>query len=72
MPDLVLPRPAHTPSTNGRTWDRHYLYNPETMSKIIEIYRFAHNWMGSSTTKQTPAMKLGLARGKMRANEFFE
>ena len=65
-------RPAHTPSANGRTWDRHYLYNPETMSKIIEIYRFAHKWMGSSTTKQTPAMKLGLARGKMRANEFFE
>ena len=44
-------RPAHTPSANGRTWDRHYLYNPETMSKIIEIYRFAHKWMGSSTTK---------------------
>ncbi|HDZ80325.1 MAG TPA: hypothetical protein ENH56_03645 [Roseobacter sp.] len=65
-------RPAHTPSGNGRTWDRHYLYNPETMAKIIEIYRFTHNWMGSSKTKKTPAMKLGLARGKMRPNEFFE
>ncbi|TNF13011.1 MAG: hypothetical protein EP320_10560 [Rhodobacteraceae bacterium] len=65
-------RPAHTPSGNGRTWDRHYLYNPETMVKIIEIYRFKHNWLGSSTTKRTPAMKLGLARGKMRLSEFFE
>ena len=65
-------RPAHTASGNGRTWDRHYLYNPETMVKIIEIYRFVHNWIGSSKTKETPAMKLGLARGKMRLSEFFE
>ncbi|WP_448327010.1 transposase [Sulfitobacter sp. M13] len=65
-------RPAHTPSGNGRAWDRHYLYNPETMVKIIEIYRFVHNWIGSSKTKETPAMKLGLARGKMRLSEFFE
>lgn len=64
-------RPAHTPSGNGRTWDRHYLDKPETMVKIIEIYRFKHNWLGSSTTKKTPAMKLGLARGKMRLSEFF-
>lgn len=65
-------RPAHTPSGNGRAWDRHYLYNPETMVKVVEIYRFVHNWMGSSKTKETPAMKMGLARGKMRASEFFE
>jgi len=65
-------RPSHTPSGNGRTWDRHYLYNPETMVKIVEIYRFVHNWMGSVSTKETPAMKMGLARGKMRANEFFQ
>ncbi len=64
-------RPGHTPSRNGRAWDRHYLYNPETMVKITEIYRFQHNWMGSNTTKQTPAMKLGLAKGKIRPNEFF-
>lgn len=36
------------------------------------FYRFTHNWIGSSTIKETPAMKLGLARGKMRASEFFE
>lgn len=42
------------------------------MVKIIEIYRFVHNWIGSSKTKETPAMKIGLARGKMRLTEFFE
>ncbi len=39
--------------------------------KIVEIYRFVHNWMGSSSTKKTPAMKMGLARGKMNAKDFF-
>jgi hypothetical protein len=42
------------------------------MVKIIEIYRFVHSWIGSSKTKETPAMKLALARGKMRLSEFFE
>lgn len=64
-------RPGHTPSANGRTWDRHYLYNPETMAKIIEIYRFVHNWMGSHKTKETPAMKLGLAKGRIYAKDLF-
>jgi hypothetical protein len=41
------------------------------MVKVVEIYRFVHNWMGSSKVKETSAMKLGLARGKMRASEFF-
>lgn len=64
-------RPGHTPSNNGRAWDRHYLYNPETMGKIIEIYRFTHNWMGSHKTKETPAMKLGLAKGKVHPKDLF-
>ena len=65
-------RPGRTPSSNDRAWDRHYLYNPRTMSKIVEIYRFAHNWMGTSSAKKAPAVRLGLARGPMRAAEFFE
>lgn len=64
-------RPGNTPSNNGRAWDRHYLYNPETMAKIMEIYRFAHNWMGNHKTKETPAMKLGLAKGKIYPKDLF-
>lgn len=64
-------RPGHTPSNNGRAWDRHYLYNPKTMAKIIEIYRFTHNWMGGNITRETPAMKLGLAKGKIYARDLF-
>ncbi len=64
-------RPVSTPSANGRTWDRHFLYKPEMMIKIIEIYRFHHNWMGSRDTKRTPAMKLGLAKGKVYERDLF-
>jgi len=64
-------RPVSTPSSNGLTWDRHFLYKPEMMMKIIEIYRFHHNWMGTRQTKKTPAMKLGLAKGKIYERDLF-
>lgn len=64
-------RPVSTPSSNGRTWDRHFLYQPEMLVKIIEIYRFHHNWMGTRQTKQTPAMKLGLAKGRVYERDLF-
>lgn len=64
-------RPVATPSGNGRFWDRHHLYKPEMMVKIVEIYRFHHNWMGTRKTKQTPAMKLGIAKGKIYERDVF-
>ena len=63
-------RPVSTPSGNGRTWDRHYLYKPEMLAKIIEIYHFHHNWMGTRQTTRTPAMKLGLAKGRIYERDF--
>lgn len=64
-------RPSSTPSGNGRTWDRYYLYKPEMLVKIMEIYRFCHNWMGSRKTQETPAMKLGLSKGKIYERDLF-
>lgn len=64
-------RPGRTASSNNRAWDRHYLYNPATLSKIIEIYRFKHNWMGSRATTETPAMRIGLAAGKIYERDLF-
>ena len=64
-------RLGRTPSSNGRAWDRHYFYNPVTLCKVIEIYRFKHNWMGSRSTEATPAMKLGLAAGRVYERDLF-
>jgi hypothetical protein len=63
QPSLRRTPGAHTKRQRSN-WDRHYLYNPETMAKIIKIYRLSLNWIGNSSTKTTPAMKLGLAKDK--------
>jgi len=68
--------PRHRPTWTHRQLeqsrlDRHYLYNPATLSKIIEIYRFKHNWMGSRATTETPAMRIGLAAGKIYERDLF-
>lgn len=64
-------RPSATPSSNGQTWDRYYLYKPKMLEKIMTIYRFHHNWMGSRKTQRTPAMKIGLAKGKIYERDLF-
>lgn len=64
-------RPGSTPSSGGQAWDRYYLYRPDLMVKLIEIYRFAHNWLGDSRTKETPAMRLGLAHGRIFERDLF-
>jgi hypothetical protein len=64
-------RPGISHGSSGQSWDRYYLYRPELMVKIIEIYRFAHNWLGDRRTKETPAMRLGLAKGKIYERDLF-
>ena len=41
------------------------------MAEIIEIYHFVLSWMGGAKTKETPAVRLGLARGKIYAKDLF-
>lgn len=41
------------------------------MAKIIEIFRFHHNWMGKRDVKITPAEKLGIARGRIYERDLF-
>lgn len=56
--------------TTRQTWDRYYLYKPELMVKIAEIYRFYHNWCEPGQDKKTPAMRLGLAKGRIYERDF--
>jgi hypothetical protein len=64
-------RPVSTPSNNGRTSDRHFLNRPKMLIKIIEIYRFHHNRMGTRQKTQRPAMKLGMAQGRICKRDLF-
>ncbi|WP_296761604.1 hypothetical protein [Sediminimonas sp.] len=63
-------RPAISSGSVGQTWKRQYLYKPDTMVKLAEIYRFYHNWCDPGEDKKTPAMRLGLARGRIYERDF--
>lgn len=58
-------RPQITTNGHGRVWGRHYLYDPVVLSKLVEIYRFYHNWMEPGVDGKTPAMRIGLAKGRI-------
>lgn len=63
-------RPAISSGSVKQTWDRQHLYKPAMMAKLVEIYRFHHNWCEPGADKQTPAMRLGLARGRIYERDF--
>ena len=58
-------RPQISTNGPGRVWGRHHLYDPVVLSKLVEVYRFYHNWMESGVDGKTPAMRIGLARGRV-------
>lgn len=58
-------RPQISTNGPGRVWGRHHLYDPVVLSKLVEIYRFYHNWMEPGVDGKTPAMRIGLARGRV-------
>jgi hypothetical protein len=62
-------RPQVSETNARKAWDKYYLYKLEIMVKLTEIYRFHHNWVGYGS-KETPAMKLGLARGRIYERDF--
>ena len=59
----LLERPIGTASKHGRTWYGYSAYRPENIVKILEVFRVYYNYCLAGTDKQTPAMRLGLAKG---------
>ena len=67
----MLERPIGSAANQGRTYYAYSAYNPEQIEKILTIQRVCHNyvWLPEKSKKsdnqQTPAMKLGLAKGPL-------
>jgi hypothetical protein len=59
----LLERPVGSASTAGRTWYGYSAYNPESIEKMLSIFRVYYNYVLKGQDGQTPAMRLGLARG---------
>lgn len=61
----ILERPIGSASSKGRAWYGYSAYNPETIVKMLGIFRVFYNYCLAGQDKKTPAMRLGLAKGKV-------
>lgn len=61
----ILERPISSASGAGRTWHGYSAYNPETIVKMLGIFRTFYNYCLAGKDGKTPAMRLGLAKGKV-------
>ena len=58
----LLERPPHSPSQNA-VWHGYAPYNPGMVIKMQNIHRAYYNYVETGDDGQTPAMRLGLAKG---------
>lgn len=61
----ILERSIATSSANYRTWYGYSAYNPATIVKLLGTFRVFYNYCLAGKDKKTPAMRLGLAKGKV-------
>lgn len=61
----ILERPIGTASSMNRVWHGYSAYNPETIVKMLGIFRVFYNYCLAGQDKKTPAMRVGLAKGKV-------
>ena len=66
----LLERPISSSGNRGRIWNGYSAYRPEQVSKMLAILRACHNYIWAAPgTKQTPAMRLGLAKAPLDYKE---
>lgn len=61
----LLERPISTASAGNRRWNGYSAYNPESIVKMLGIFRVFYNYCLAGKDGQTPAMRVGLAKGRI-------
>ena len=61
----LLERPISSASSAGRKWHGYNPYRPVMIGKVLDIFRVFYNYVEAGKDGQTPAMRLGLAKGKV-------
>lgn len=56
-------RPYATASSDRRMWHGYSAYQPRNLALVLSIFKTAYNYCLADSKGQTPAMKLGLAKG---------
>jgi hypothetical protein len=59
----VLERPIATASKAGRMWYGYSANSPDTIVKLLGIFRVFFNYCANGKDAKAPAMRLGLAKG---------
>lgn len=59
----LLERPIHSASAANRTWHGYSAYNPSSIVKLLDIFRVYYNYCLKGQDGETPAMRIGLAKG---------
>lgn len=70
----MIERGIKSASSVGRMWHGYQPYNPAMIQKMIDIFRVYYNYCLPGADGKTPAMRLGLARGPIKAERiiYFE
>lgn len=58
-------RGVASPRRDRRIYSRYSFYNPLMLEKVTTIFRMHYNFMEPGADGETPAMRLGLARGRI-------
>jgi hypothetical protein len=58
-----------TASSDRRVWYGYSAYKPENLAKALEIFRVYYNYCKVGEDRKTPAMRLGLAKGKVKPED---
>ncbi|NNM65102.1 MAG: hypothetical protein HKL99_10890 [Burkholderiales bacterium] len=56
-------RPYATASSDRRMWHGYSAYQPRNLAMVLTIFKVAHNYCLVDDSGETPAMRLGLAKG---------
>lgn len=65
----LLARAPSSASNTGRIWYQRNAYNPQVVAMLLDIYRVNYNYLEVGDDKKTPAMRLGLAKSKVRLTD---
>ena len=61
----LLERPISSSASWGRRWFGYSPYKPVMVVNLLDIFRVFYNFVEVGKNKQTPAMRLGVAKGKI-------
>ena len=59
----MLERAIGSSANLGRRWYGYAPYKPVMVGRLLDIFRVFYNYVEVGKNKQTPAMRLGLAKG---------